>query len=101
MNDPNEAGSSQTRGGGPGHSAANQTLRTHDLVSMSQQILKAIIHLHRFGIIHRDVAARNCLVAEVPALGLNDRLHVQLCDAALSRDIFPEDYQTQTGDCKL
>lgn len=93
LNDPSEAGSSQSRGG-PGHGAANQTLRTHDLVSMAQQVLKAIIHLHRFGVIHKDVATRNCLVAEVPALGLNDRLHIQLCDAALSRDIFSDDYCT-------
>jgi serine/threonine protein kinase len=61
---------------------------------MAQQVLKAIIHLHRFGVIHKDVATRNCLVAEVPALGLNDRLHIQLCDAALSRDIFSDDYYT-------
>ncbi|KAI6226908.1 Tyrosine-protein kinase RYK [Aphelenchoides besseyi] len=80
--------------GGPGNSAANQTLRTHDLVSMSIQTLKAIIHLHRFGLIHKDVATRNCLIAEVPAFGLSDRLHVQLTDAALSRDVFPEDYHT-------
>lgn len=38
------------------------------------------------------MATRNCLVAEVPALGLSDRLHIQLCDAALSRDIFSDDY---------
>lgn len=49
---PSEAGSSHSRGG-PGHGAASQTLRTHDLVSMAQQVLKAIIHLHRFGIIHK------------------------------------------------
>lgn len=36
----------------------NSTLRTHDLVSISVQILKAIQHLHNFGIIHKDIAAR-------------------------------------------
>ncbi|KAI6243719.1 Tyrosine-protein kinase RYK [Aphelenchoides fujianensis] len=92
MGAASEVASSSSGRGGPGNSAANQTLRTHDLVSMSLQTLKAIIHLHRFGIIHKDVATRNCLIAEVPAIGLNDRLHVQLCDAALSRDVFPEDY---------
>lgn len=33
-------------------------LRTHELVSMAIQILKAIQHLHKYGIIHKDVATR-------------------------------------------
>ncbi|CAD5227544.1 unnamed protein product [Bursaphelenchus okinawaensis] len=82
----------------PTGGAANQTLRTHDLVNMSQQILKAVTHLHRFGVIHKDVATRNCLIAEIPALGINDRLMVQLCDSSLSRDIFPDDYYSPKGD---
>uniref|UniRef100_A0A915DYC4 Protein kinase domain-containing protein n=1 Tax=Ditylenchus dipsaci TaxID=166011 RepID=A0A915DYC4_9BILA len=68
------------------------TLRTHDLVSMATQILKAIQHLHKFGIIHKDVATRNCLVSELPIRITSDRLIVQLCDYALSRDLFPGDY---------
>lgn len=36
----------------------NSTLRTHDLISILTQILKAIQHLHKFGIIHKDIAAR-------------------------------------------
>lgn len=91
ISDHVDVGSSKGRGG-PDSVATSQTLRTHDLVSMAQQVLKAIMHLHRFGVIHKDVATRNCLVAEVPALGLSDRLHIQLCDAALSRDIFRDDY---------
>lgn len=67
-----------------------QTLRTHDLVSMATQILRAVLHLHKYGIIHKDVATRNCLVSE-RGHG-TDRLLVQLCDAALSRDLFPSDY---------
>lgn len=76
----------------------NQTLRTHDLVHMSVQVIKAISHLHKFGIIHKDVATRNCLIAEIPALGINDRLMVQLCDASLSRDLWPDDYYTSDVD---
>ncbi|VDM49901.1 unnamed protein product [Toxocara canis] len=67
-----------------------QTLRTHELVSMAIQIIKAVIHLHNYGIIHKDIATRNCFVSEV-GRG-SDRLLVQLCDTALSRDLFPNDY---------
>ncbi|VDK60810.1 unnamed protein product [Anisakis simplex] len=51
-----------------------QTLRTHELVSMAIQINKAM----------------NCLVSEI-GRG-SDRLLVQLCDTALSKDLFPSDY---------
>ncbi|CAD6185362.1 unnamed protein product [Caenorhabditis auriculariae] len=64
-----------------------QTLRTHQLVAMGLQISSALAHLHKHGIVHTDVATRNCLVAEV-----NNRLQVQLCDSALSRDLFASDY---------
>ncbi|CAI5455357.1 unnamed protein product [Caenorhabditis angaria] len=64
-----------------------QTLRTHQLVSMATQVSSGVAHLHKYRIIHNDIAARNCIVAEV-----NNRLHVQLCDSALSKDIFPSDY---------
>ncbi|KAI1718803.1 protein tyrosine kinase domain-containing protein [Ditylenchus destructor] len=74
------------------NSGTNQTLRTHDLVSMATQILKAMQHLHKFGIIHKDIAARNCLISELPMNISDDRLYVQLYDYALSRDLFPNEY---------
>ncbi|CAB3399160.1 unnamed protein product [Caenorhabditis bovis] len=64
-----------------------QTLRTHQLVNMATQLASAVAHLHKYRIIHNDIAARNCLVADV-----HNRLHVQLSDASLSRDLFPSDY---------
>uniref|UniRef100_A0AC35FAI9 Protein kinase domain-containing protein n=1 Tax=Panagrolaimus sp. PS1159 TaxID=55785 RepID=A0AC35FAI9_9BILA len=70
----------------------SQTLRTHELLSMGIQILKAVSHLHKYGIIHKDIATRNCLVSEIPAKISNDRMYVQLCDNALSKDLFPNDY---------
>ncbi|TKR82863.1 hypothetical protein L596_016537 [Steinernema carpocapsae] len=69
-----------------------QTLRTHELVSCGKQLLKAIMHLHKYGIIHKDLAARNCIVSEIPGRMGHDRLMIQLCDNALSRDLFPGDY---------
>ncbi|CAO4385179.1 unnamed protein product [Caenorhabditis nigoni] len=64
-----------------------QTLRTHQLVALATQLSSAVAHLHKYRIVHNDIAARNCLIAEV-----NGRLQVQLCDSALSRDLFPADY---------
>uniref|UniRef100_A0A914CYF8 Uncharacterized protein n=2 Tax=Acrobeloides nanus TaxID=290746 RepID=A0A914CYF8_9BILA len=75
-----------------GDSDSTHALRTHELVSMAVQILKAIQHLHKYGIIHKDVATRNCLVSEVQSKSMNDRFYVQLSDNALSRDLFPNDY---------
>ncbi|KAE9548688.1 hypothetical protein FO519_008100 [Halicephalobus sp. NKZ332] len=71
---------------------ASHTLRTHELLSMAIQILKAVQHLHKYGIIHKDVSTRNCLVSEIAPKLSNDRLYVQLCDSALSKDLFPNDY---------
>uniref|UniRef100_A0AAF5PMS1 Protein kinase domain-containing protein n=3 Tax=Wuchereria bancrofti TaxID=6293 RepID=A0AAF5PMS1_WUCBA len=66
-----------------------QTLRAQELVSMALQILNAVIHLHHFGIIHKDIATRNCLVSKIHN---HDNLFVQICDSALSKDFFPNDY---------
>ncbi|CAG9533843.1 unnamed protein product [Cercopithifilaria johnstoni] len=66
-----------------------QTLGAHELVSMALQILNAVIYLHNFGIIHKDIATRNCLVSRVHN---RDNLFVQICDSALSKDFFPDDY---------
>ncbi|VDK87106.1 unnamed protein product [Onchocerca ochengi] len=68
-----------------------QTLRAHELVSMALQILNAVIHLHKFGVIHKDIATRNCLVSKIRDHD-HDNLFVQICDSALSKDFFPNDY---------
>ncbi|VBB29496.1 unnamed protein product [Acanthocheilonema viteae] len=71
------------------NSSGIQTLGAHELVSMALQILSAVIHLHNFGIIHKDIATRNCLVSKGHNRG---DLFVQICDSALSKDFFPDDY---------
>ncbi|CAJ0955384.1 unnamed protein product, partial [Mesorhabditis belari] len=73
-------------------SGIGQTLRTHELVWMGVQIGRALNHLHTFGIVHKDVATRNCIVAELKNSRSADRLHVQLTDTALAKDLFPGDY---------
>jgi len=34
------------------------TLRIHNLVLLASQIVSAVRHLHKFGIIHKDIATR-------------------------------------------
>ncbi len=36
-------------------------MSTHAVVSMAIQMLKAMQHLHRRKVLHKDVAARNCV----------------------------------------
>ncbi|CAI4232640.1 unnamed protein product [Auanema sp. JU1783] len=62
-------------------------LRTHELASIALQVGRAMAHLHKFYILHKDIATRNCVIAEN-----GSRLVVQLCDNSLSRDVFPSDY---------
>lgn len=59
-------------------------LSTQQLVFMALQIIKGIQFLHRKRIIHKDVAARNCVI--------DGDYVVKLTDNALSRDLFPSDY---------
>uniref|UniRef100_A0A5S6PZP7 receptor protein-tyrosine kinase n=1 Tax=Trichuris muris TaxID=70415 RepID=A0A5S6PZP7_TRIMR len=65
-------------------SALSHSLSTQDLVLMALHICRGLLHLHRNGIVHRDMATRNCLVCE--------DFVVQICDTGLSRDLFPQDY---------
>ncbi|KAL0268896.1 UNVERIFIED_CONTAM: hypothetical protein PYX00_010680 [Menopon gallinae] len=60
------------------------TLTTQEVVDMALQIVHGMQYLHKKKIIHKDLAARNCVV--------DDKLRVQICDNALSRDLFPADY---------
>ncbi|CAJ0583723.1 unnamed protein product, partial [Mesorhabditis spiculigera] len=77
-----------------------QTLKTKELLGMGIHIARALKHLHSFGIKHTDVAIRNCIVAEQRNPQSNDRLHVQLIDNSLTKDIFRDDY-TQFPDGEL
>lgn len=60
------------------------TLTTREIIDMTIQIINGMQYLHRNRHLHRDVAARNCLV--------NPELKIQIADNALSRDLFPSDY---------
>jgi len=60
------------------------TLTTREIIDMTLQIITGMQYLHKNRHLHKDVAARNCLV--------NQELKIQIADNALSRDLFPSDY---------
>jgi len=62
----------------------NEQITSQELVEMAIQICSAMEHLSQCGIVHKDLATRNCVI------NLNG--HVKVTDNALSRDIFPADY---------
>ncbi|XP_056645611.1 tyrosine-protein kinase Drl isoform X1 [Diorhabda sublineata] len=62
----------------------HHTLTTQEVVDMALQIIQAMQYLHKKHLLHKDLAARNCLV--------DDKLNVLVADNALSRDLFPSDY---------
>ncbi|CAD6997670.1 unnamed protein product [Ceratitis capitata] len=61
-----------------------RTITTIQIVMMSTQLALALVHLHSHGVVHKDIATRNCVI--------DDQLHVKLSDSSLSRDLFPADY---------
>ncbi|XP_049534374.1 tyrosine-protein kinase Dnt-like [Anopheles darlingi] len=61
-----------------------RTLTTIQIVMIQLQLAQALGHLHSHGVIHKDIAARNCVI--------DDQLRVRLADNSLSRDLFPGDY---------
>jgi RYK receptor-like tyrosine kinase len=61
-----------------------RTLTTIQIVQMSAQLASAICHLHAHGVLHKDIATRNCVI--------DDDLTVKMSDNSLSRDLFPQDY---------
>ncbi|XP_068136525.1 tyrosine-protein kinase RYK isoform X3 [Hyperolius riggenbachi] len=61
-----------------------QAISQQDLVHMAIQIACGMSYLARREVIHKDLAARNCVIDE--------SLQVKITDNALSRDLFPMDY---------
>ncbi|XP_055686405.1 tyrosine-protein kinase Drl isoform X1 [Lutzomyia longipalpis] len=57
---------------------------TRQLVEFGLQVTRGLAHLHTIGILHRDVATRNCVI--------DAEMNVKICDSGLSRDLFPDDY---------
>ncbi|CAL4133684.1 unnamed protein product [Meganyctiphanes norvegica] len=63
----------------------SEHLHVEELVSLAIQAAEGLAFLHSSNVLHGDVAARNCVVSE--------KLKLRICDAGLSQDLFPEDYE--------
>uniref|UniRef100_W5KAT6 Tyrosine-protein kinase RYK n=1 Tax=Astyanax mexicanus TaxID=7994 RepID=W5KAT6_ASTMX len=61
-----------------------QAISQQDLVHMAIQIACGMSYLARREVIHKDLAARNCVI--------DDSMQVKITDNALARDLFPMDY---------
>ncbi|XP_041120007.1 tyrosine-protein kinase RYK isoform X1 [Polyodon spathula] len=61
-----------------------QAVSQQDLVHMAIQITCGMSYLARREVIHKDLAARNCVI--------DDGMQVKITDNALARDLFPMDY---------
>ncbi|XP_030647459.1 tyrosine-protein kinase RYK [Chanos chanos] len=61
-----------------------QAISQQDLVHMAIQIACGMSYLARREVIHKDLAARNCVI--------DDTMQVKITDNALARDLFPMDY---------
>ncbi|CAG0921627.1 unnamed protein product [Notodromas monacha] len=70
---------------GPEGATVSYPLLTQEVVRMAIQVAQACAYLTDNDIVHRDLATRSCMV--------DDKMKVKLADNALSRDLFPDDYQ--------
>ncbi|XP_075238654.1 tyrosine-protein kinase Dnt [Lycorma delicatula] len=67
-----------------GVEGVTHTLTTQEVVDMALQVITGMQYLHKKRVLHKDLAARNCVVDE--------KLRIQITDNALARDLFPADY---------
>lgn len=69
------------------------TLTLAQMVDICRQIASAVAYLAGQHYVHRDIAARNCLVGEVET----GTLLVKLADFGMSRDVYKNDYYRRKG----
>ncbi|XP_076304800.1 proto-oncogene tyrosine-protein kinase ROS-like [Tachypleus tridentatus] len=71
-----------------------QPLTLDDLLNICADVAKGCVYLEEMHFVHRDIAARNCLVSSHdPAIR-----HVKIGDFGLARDIYKNDYYRKEGE---
>jgi proto-oncogene tyrosine-protein kinase ROS len=75
------------------------SLKLLDLVSMCVDVASGCRYLEEMHFVHRDIAARNCLVKNV-AIGDSGEFArvVKIGDFGLARDIYKNDYYRKEGE---
>ncbi|XP_052084676.1 leukocyte tyrosine kinase receptor-like [Mytilus californianus] len=71
-------------------------LKAVDMLNMCIDVAKACTYLEQIKFVHRDIAARNCLLTSKQT----DRL-VKIADFGLARDIIGSNYYRKTGSAML
>lgn len=80
-------------------STKSSTLMLSDLVSMCVDVAAGCRYLEEKHFVHRDIAARNCLVKNLAADETGHcRRVVKIGDFGLARDIYKNDYYRKEGE---
>lgn len=69
-----------------------------DLVSMCVDVASGCRYLEEMHFVHRDIAARNCLVKNISPGGISEGRVVKIGDFGLARDIYKNDYYRKEGE---
>lgn len=73
-------------------------LNLADLMRMCVDVAKGCVYLEDQHFVHRDIAARNCLVSLIPGEGGRSMRLVKIGDFGLARDIYRNDYYRKNGE---
>lgn len=73
------------------------SLKLLDLVSMCVDVASGCRYLEEMHFVHRDIAARNCLVKTISDTSESGRV-VKIGDFGLTRDIYKNDYYRKEGE---
>jgi len=77
-----------------GLSTSTTRLKSADLIGAARQIADAMVYVSDSGFVHRDIAARNCLVGDRSA----PRLEVKLSDFGLAVELGDQDFHSADED---